>query len=114
MPAATAFKEVQVARLHIRSIRPDLSPLACSFDPKLTNTQATQLLQQCLLQEPVCNNVPEAKTIRKDIDDCVLDLCCTSVQGPGDLLVSCMSAVTLLLPNCHLCNLPNLSLVHSH
>ena len=34
--------------------------------------------------------MPAAKVVWKDIDDCVLDLCCTSVQGPGDLIVSCV------------------------
>lgn len=90
----------------------NLNPHARSFDPKLTNTQATQLLQQCLLQEPISSIVPAAKTICKDIDDCVLDLCCTSVQGPGDLTVSCMLVVTLL-PKLQARGLPNSLLLYS-
>lgn len=33
--------------------------------------------------------MPAAKALYKVIDDSVLDLCCTSVQGPGDLIVRC-------------------------
>ena len=43
--------------------------------------------------------MPAAKAMCKDIDDCVLDLCCTSVQGPGDLVVGCPTGLSLVIPS---------------
>ena len=60
---------------------------ACSLDPKLTDATARELLQQCLLQGPLSQNLPAPRTFSKLIDDCVVDLCCTSIQGPHDLMV---------------------------
>ncbi|DBA71513.1 TPA: hypothetical protein ACH3X2_011300 [Trebouxia sp. C0005] len=56
-----------------------------SLDPHLSDTTACQLLQHCLLRGPISNSTPTARKLLKHLEDCAIDLCCTSVRGTQGL-----------------------------
>ena len=92
VPVATHWQKVQHLRAPATACAlPRLTSnciCCCSLLPSLTDDTACDLIEQCLLEEPMCTTKVSAHNLVRCLEDCALDLCCTTVQGSSGLLVA--------------------------